>query len=471
MQSWLNRRHRTFAASLIGMGLATSALPCAAIAQAGGLTSNPPDRTEIRRLLATSGAVLVDLNQDCAISDVDIAMMVHDRLLQRFGSLSTIPDLNGNGDADQGDLLEAITQTLLLAFGEAAPTSATVDWDDVVVVAAGIQAGLPEADANLDQVVDGDDLMIVINNLGTRVSRFAIDQSASSIFSYLDAFQQHGRESFVAFECAPDDHEEGISNTWPRRRPGWWKPNHQKAVSLSYDPFPQTHQVSASEQNDYPKTHSKVISDRWPANHAKEASATWPPPAYPSDHPYWTSSGHEVQRSISHPNEVGQPLPTHALSDSSQFPAGHNWDSSKTWPHEFEHDKVISRGWWPMHTTSTSRGHVSPPKHSVLFSDRWVHGTSVSQSKWPPNHVNLVSDGWGQGHEMRFSGRYPPNHTVYASQTWPGPRPSWPPSHTAKMSDGWPNHPTGPSDWPTWPQDHSWFTTFKDVTPSAPSPW
>lgn len=457
--------------AVLGVSVAVALFTNLASGQTPPTTSGPADRTEISRLLANTGVVLVDMNQDCALSDVDIAMMVHDRLLQRFGSLITIPDLNGNGDSDQGDLLEAISQTLLLAFGEAAPTSATVDWDDIVVVAGGIQAGLPEADANLDQVVDGDDLMIVINNLGVRVDRFAIERSASSIFGYLDAFQQHGRESFVAVECAPSDHERGISNTWPERHPAWWKPNHQKAVSLSYDPFPPNHELSASERNTYPKTHIKAVSDRWPANHAKEASATWPPPSYPSDHAYWASSGHEVQRSISHPNEAGQPFPTHSLTDSGQFPAGHIWESSKSWPHEYQHDKVISRGWWPMHFSYESRGGVGPPRHATEISGTWVHQTSVSQGRWPPNHSNLVSDGWGLGHQMQYSGRYPPNHVVYASGTWPGPRPAWPPSHTATMSDSWPNHPTGPSDWPTWPPDHSWYTTAQDWVPSPRFPW
>ncbi len=319
--------------------------------------------------------------------------------------------------------------------------------------------------------------MIVINNLGVRVDRFAIERSASSIFNYLDAFQQRGLQAFIAVECGPTGHEKGLSDLWPEHHPDWWKPNHEVAVSRSIDPTPPNHELGKSIRMDYPKTHAAEVSRRWPANHVKEASSTWPPPSHPdpgvpADHHTWDSSEHETWTSRANPNAVPPPV-THAVDNSNLFPAGHLWASSKTWQPAGVHNTITSRSWWPNHTLGDSSSRISPPFHTTLMSGRWEHQASNSQQSWPPNHERLVSDGWGLGHVMRYSVMWPPNHAQYASNTWTRPQPSWPPSHNTAQSESWGTTPTGPGDWPTWPPGHSWFTTFRDAMPTIPTrlPW
>lgn len=400
----------------------------------------PPGPTEMVTLLSGSGIDVVDMNGDCAVSDVDLAMMIDHRLNALFGPSFQVFDADGDGFASAEDVHTAIRGILMGLFGKASPVGGGQVGDaDVDLVIGAVVAGGAAGDVNLDGSPDIEDVWLVIDRYGQAVCEYTIDTATQRIFEYIGLLRWHGHEAFMAEECAPSTHLIGVSNTWPLDHPNWWKPNHMVGMSQSYNE---------------PEAHTTATSTLWPANHLKDASATWKPP--PGTHWIWYSKG-------------GEPPPSHKYEVSATWPPGHAGDASSTWPSA--HDQGITRTWWPRHTYEESRANIVPPMHAISVSEGWFHAQELSRLIWPPNHFPGVSGGWGPMHGLKLSSVYPPGHVGVASTTWPGPQPTWPPGHAYSVSATW-GEPE-PGDWPIFPPNHTWFTTFQQIIhPIAPRmPW
>lgn|GEM_PF-1416450 len=425
----------------------------AAVAQVYG----PPDRTSITEIMFTSGMQIQDRNNDQAVSDVDVALDVLDRLVETYGEGLAVGDLDRNGVENGEDVVEAIARIVRGAFGKTATDAQPIGEQDLEATLLLVVDQAAEGDLNFDGASDGGDLAVTVAGIGTDPEQFnVIDTAARELFVYIGAILTNGRESFMATMAAPNTHLQGVSNTWPPSHPSWWPPNHTTGVSQSYEPPPRSpyHSDYDTRNNPGPPPHQSDVSRRWPANHLKQASETWLPP--PS-HGFIASLQGET------------PPPSHDYSITRTWPPSHMHAASVTWP--ATHDQTISRTWWPQHTQADSSTRTWPPMHAGTFSDLWRHSTQLSQATWPPNHYPSVSDGWGPGHTINISAAYPPGHLSYASNTWPGPQPLWPPGHTEQLSRQW-GDPT-PNPWPPlFPPGHDWFTTFKELYPIIPRiPW
>ncbi len=434
-------------------------LSCPWISGEAHAQSGVPDRHAIVQYLRGSAMQLRDMNGDCGISDMDVSMMIHDRLMQQYGAALAVEDLNGNGQSDGEDMMLAIIATIKSAYGKVAPADAPVDWTDVAALCEKIDQQDPSADVNFDDAKNGLDLLAVFENFDGTFFQSELNQVAGSVFEYIGLFVEQGRDAFMATHCAEQTHQSGTSNTWPERHPKWWKPNHVTSVSDSFnEPEPPGHLYQDSRREPYPRAHSATVSERWPANHARVASSTWPPPTQ-RPAPEHSTTASQI--------EPPPPLPPmHRTSHSANWPAGHGWAASETWTPT--HAVQASRTWWPEHLRGDSSGSspVIPPMHATHVTDTWGHTVAGSETpRWPPNHGVRISECWGPMHQGALSVSYPPNHAVDASNSWPGPRPSWPPSHVRSASESWeePTPGSGPSTWPAFPPNHNWFSTFRDV--------
>ncbi len=417
--------------------------------------AGPPDRTELTTYLSPSPVVLSDRNGDCAVSDVDVAMILDDRLVELYGpQFETLGDLDGDGNVTSEDVIAAISKLLKSAYGKTTSDWQPVNTSDVFATVEAVLSQLPEGDINFDGLKDVADIFVTTTQLGTSFTPSEVDQIARKAYTYVGALRQLGREHFMASACAPTSHLEGVSNTWPPNRPTWWPPNHLTGISGSYPPpstyWPHGHTIHDSNNLTSWPEHEARVSKTWPANHMWDMSRTWTsPPA------------HGVIASAASP-------PPHAVGVSGHWPAGHSSSASTTWPDD--HDQNTSRTWWPHHTASNSQRMVVPPVHIDAISMKWSHQASASQMVWPPNHYSSVSGGWGPTHAPGTSGSWPPAHLNYASNGWPGPQPSWPSTHTVTVSTSW-GEPS-PGSWPIFPPDHSWWTTFRDIPGIVPQfPW
>lgn len=415
--------------------------------------STVPDRSEVTQFMQQGSLKAVDMNNDCGVSDLDVAMMVNQRLMQLYGKNMAVGDWDGDGVQTGADVLLAVEDIVRRTFGKTSGIPGPVGEDDVIATVMEVAEEDQAADLDFDGAIDVNDIWVSYSAMGIQINDEDLDLVSGQIFEYLSYIHEKGEAALMAAECAPSTHLEGVSNTWPPNHPSWWPPNHMKSSSQSYEPppYPPPNHWNSVSDGHGPPPHDSSVSSSWPPNHLKSASDTWPPP-----HGTWASLGG------SDPNH-------HMEATSSQWPAGHTKDASATWPKN--HDSGISRTWWPRHTQSDSSGHIVPPMHAKEVSNGWQHATATSRAQWPPNHYPPVSDGWGPGHSMKTSSAFPPGHVVDASNGWPGPQPSWPPNHTSTVSRSW-GEPA-PGDWPIFPPGHSWFATFQQViSPIAPRiPW
>lgn len=416
----------------------------------------PPDRMTITRIMSASSMELRDMNGDEALSDVDVSLMVLDRLVETYGPGLDVGDVDGNGAENGEDMVAAIAKIVRAAFGKTAADEGPISDEDVEIAVDGVLGQAVGADLNFDGQTDAQDVMVTVDAFGSEVdSEHDINAASRELFAYIGAILTRGPEYFMATEAAPNSHLDGVSSTWPHDRPKWWPPNHTTGVSHSYEPPPRPpyHTVYDSQRTPGPPPHETSVSRSWPANHFKAASETWLPP--PS-HAFWPSLQGEA------------PPPSHDYAVTRTWPTSHGHAASVTWP--AQHDQTVSRTWWPQHTAADSGSHTWPPLHEAGFSGTWTHGRLLSESKWPPNHYLMISDGWSNQHQTGISALYPPGHLSYASVTWPGPQPIWPPGHTKDESSQW-SQPI-PGQWPLFPPDHSWWTTFKDLHNVVPRlPW
>jgi hypothetical protein len=402
---------------------ATASVVCA-MAFSSVSAGGPLGRTVVLNLVHNSGANYVDMNGDCEISDIDIALRVYGKLIQQYGAQLEVGDLDSDGELTAADLQFAIYTMLKMSFGKPPLTQGPVNSSDVGAVLNGLVSGDEEFDVDMDASVSINDVAMTQNLIGLEPSDADLFAAAWELYEYIGLFETMGTEIFMRPECLahPGGHVVGISNTWPSWTPVWWRANHYVSISESYG------------------THSITISRSWPANHDPFVSKTW----------QWGEHVHE-HSFLSNPTD-------HTTNTSSKWPANHSYAQSSTWTN---HEELVSRAWPPGHDKVNSDLRQFPAAHSGYLSGNWSHGTASSSHDYPPNHGNTVSQTWGS-HNTGPSSTYPPNHSTYASNTWPGPQPGWPPSHSGEVSASW-GEPA-PNPWPPIvPPDHSWLTTFNDV--------
>ncbi|MDQ7013037.1 MAG: hypothetical protein Q9O74_03975 [Planctomycetota bacterium] len=405
-----------------------------------------PDRTGVTRFMSRSSMVMTDLNNDCLVSDVDVVMLLMDRMAELYGPDLDVGDLDGDGIETSEDIVTAIGFLMKGAFGKTAPDAqGAVGAADIEQTLLAVAAGDVEGDLNFDGDVNAEDLLVTVDRFGEEVSNYDIDQAARLAAEYMGYIVSHGREAFMASGCAPDTHLSGVSDTWPPDRPGWWSPNHLWNISASYDgEDPDGDHEAWASKTTPTGPHQYEVSKQWPANHIWYASNTWLPPR----------GGHLIFVTYSDD-------PYHETSVSKAWPPGHIEQASSSRPMPPEHEPTVSRIWWPNHYYSDSLQMKMPPYHRTAWTETWVHETDRSQSRWPPNHQSVISNNWGPDHNMGTSVYYPPGHLDIISGEWPGPQPSWPPGHTVPISESWGDPDSG--GWPVFPPDHSWWTTANDL--------
>lgn len=399
--------------------------------------ADPPDSMILTEFMQNSAFVAEDLNGDCVVSDVDIALHMRTTLISLYGQQMLPGDLDDDGFVSVNDQQLALASILRQSFGHLIPNSEQVTEQDVFVAITGIATGDLSADVNLDGFTDFSDVTSVIDQMGTEVFEWHLFDMANHLYDYIDAINEYGEQAFMAAECElANEHMTGVSETWPpHAKPRGWPPNHLPTIS------------NARED------HSISHSSAWPPNHQQGSSETWPPPPF-TDHQIFVSYSSD---------------PVHERAVSKQWPPNHTQGHSGSWNEPAPHEVNTSRTWWPEHGADDSRQRIVPPLHYDLTSTQWEHNIEASSYSWPPNHNHTVSGGWGPSHLASRSSYYPPNHVNYASGTWTQPEP-WPPTHTNATSSTWPSSPSGPGSWPVFPHDHSWWTTFQESVPLVPVP-
>jgi hypothetical protein len=261
-----------------------------ALAATQAHADGPPDRSAITSFMLASKMQIKDYNGDGGISDIDVSLMIDDRLREVYGADISVPDLDHDGSVTGSDVVLAIAQAISGCFGKVTDPSTPVSGVDILEVYNLLLDGSPKADINFDGVKDIQDLLDTASLFGNSVSPQDVIDIASQLFNYVGAIHERGRDSYMATELASKDHMEGISNTWPYVHPDWWRENHLTSVSWSYDPAPPSHAEQPSRTHSYPPTHQEVVSKRYPPNHDKDVSATWLPPPPPPPTHWWFDS-------------------------------------------------------------------------------------------------------------------------------------------------------------------------------------
>ncbi|MBL0927908.1 MAG: hypothetical protein IBJ11_09700 [Phycisphaerales bacterium] len=432
--------------------LGVAMMVCAAVSPAIGqqMVLGPPDRMIITRFMSSSSMLLRDLNNDGAISDVDVSMMVLDQLVAMYGPSLDVGDVDGNGVVNGEDVVAAIATMIRGCFGKTAAAFGPVGGQDVAATATFVIAGSLRGDLNFDGASDVEDVVVTVEAVGQTVAiASSFDETARELFTYIGAIRSLGRAHFMATGPVSNTHSTPVSGLWPADHPRWWRANHMVAISREYDDGgkkPVWHEPATSSRWQSPSPHDQGLSEQWPANHAADVSASWLKPPV-----------HNVVRTEQRPAD-GE---THEAALSSKWPLSHVRSASNTWGPD--HEVQISRTWWPGHDMYDSRARVWPPVHAAYGSaawDRYLHNRALSQAAWPPNHEPRLSSTWGLPHLTGTSSFYPSNHFGYASGSWEGPRPMWPAGHFREISRTWNEVPR---EWPLFPADHSWFTTFSQV--------
>jgi hypothetical protein len=130
-----------------------------------------PDRTTVRDFMIPSKMQIKDMNNDGGISDIDIAMMVNDRLVNLFGPTIQVSDLDGDGVVSGNDVLVAISRVVASCFGKStSDLTAPVDGADILTVYTSILNGSADADINFDGYKDIQDVLDTFDQYGMTVS-------------------------------------------------------------------------------------------------------------------------------------------------------------------------------------------------------------------------------------------------------------------------------------------------------------
>lgn len=436
------------------------------------------DTTVGVRGLPGGSSLLKDVNTDGVITDADI-------VLQLLDALGPGPDADRDGDGEltAADTVLAVEKLLLASCGDV-NASEVVDADDLSDENTALMEGTtdPAFDANADGVVDGEDMLFVMDEVGNSAFVFVSSETTTWLAAYMVQARNEGSEALWTNQGDTKEHHVEISDDWTSP-PGHslesshkvWPPNHMGPHSRTWP-----------ERTSQPP-HGVELSNLWPPNHRDSISRGWE-----TTHESRISYRDEVHwrtRSYSHMVPESHLEYRHEAYTSARWDTLHDAWSSSRWRSTPNHRRMASYLWDPT-------GPGQPDDHSQYVSRRWplnhdpqysirdnrviprVHEAAVTQEWTDQGHFASTSAGWPPmhywyvstqriSHEVRYSIVWPPNHHGAPSSTWPQrllPG-SWPPNHMEAQSNtpGSPAPPLGPADWPMWPQDHNWFHTIREI--------
>lgn len=390
-------------------------------------------------------------------------------LVQEYGQLASIPDLDGDGQVTDADFrrwlaayvsdmpigdvdgdgyvtCEDAVLTLAMVLDGLAGNLASdgiIDAADVATLLAKIlsppPAGSPlkasDGDVNADGVVDVNDLLSVMAAIG-EVKRLASVEVARSILA-----------ATPSSSCYVPIHSDYFSGSWPDGKPDWAPPNHEAAFSQTWPPQRRQRPI------EWPPNHANVESQTWPY-HSINQSSSGPPWEhwFRASLQWHPNHVYLITREWTTPQAPGE-MPPHVVTSSIQWDPNHRLAYSRS---RGSHQQ--SSSWYPNQPSPhlTQISHYDPPNHQDVVS-----------GSWPSNHFAQVTNGWPQSHSMNASYYWPPNHFSGPSATWPtGLDPAgWRPNHFAQLSreqqdPGVPTH--------IWPPNHTWFTTIHDTLELLP---
>lgn len=188
-----------------------------------------------------------------------------------------------------------------------------------------------------------------------------------------------------------------------------------------------SHAVVISQ--DYPVDHGFTLSSWYPDNHMYTVTLQWPdlPPGR-------------------HNTALTANDSTHVINFSKeQWPGNHNYDvSAGTGTDPGDHSRSLSTQWEndPNHSITRSGTWDPPGTHEPQVSRTFPpdHSESNSSTRTPEQHRSSVSGTWhdastsSNSHGIAFSAKWPTNHHLPHSPTWPGP------THHGAVSAAWPNN-------------------------------
>lgn len=495
---------RWLAAGMTALGLGASALAV--------------DTTIVARAMGPGSSLYKDRNNDGIVTDADFA-------LGAFALLGQGPDgdVDGDGVLTAADTIEAVAKILRGSQGDA-NGDAVIDEADLGAVLDAI-TGLADdlgKDANADGVMDELDFQYVLEKVLTSADAGVWSDTSIVLTQYLQQVRIEGAEAFMADQSDTPQHHVAITEGWmlpPRHSTEdsleVWPPNHYKFRSLAW---PDRRDDPARDP--WPK-HTKENSKKWPPNHNPRISSDWTEPLrhryedsrrgdpyhpwrHPQDH---DTSGSDIAHNEFY-SELWRRTPNHHRHRSVTWdPDGPTPATPPLDPNRIEHELSRSVLWPTDHVRSDSivMPRPVPVVHASDVSCTWCLGSSCSEDDeawrhppgsppcwrnpasellrhglqrsvvWPGSHGFTVSNNW-QPHDRALSFAWPPNHVYNVSAGWPErlvPG-QWPPNHLATVSQN-PSAPTtrGPADWPTWPPNHDWLTTIRQVIeiPSGVAPF
>ncbi|HBS29155.1 MAG TPA: hypothetical protein DEB06_06815 [Phycisphaerales bacterium] len=400
----------------------------------------------------TRDGVAARFGRYLAIPDSDGDGDITDRDFRRWlGDRTTgvrVRDTDRDGDCDTRDAVLVLARELRRLIGDA-NGDGLVNESDAAEVLAQLGArggpGGPRPDPNLDGVVDWSDLWIVLASMSEEPIGEGAESAAETLLvsndpidtdGPLDEEEPIGGSGFYT-SYEPDAHNAYFSSTYP---------GHVLGTSHSLSPAPNDHDFGISTT--WPlSSHDAIVSATRPPNHLGSVSSLWPDPANHSSgvSAYWP--------------------PNHGHGISAE------WYPSDPVPPVEQHSTATSRTWSPNHRVADSRSlgvhdgaiSLSTPRspHLTALSASWAHDSQVSNLAWQPNHLGTISLSWPETHLMNSSVHWTPGHFVGPSASWPpATDPSWPMNHYFEVSKGW-SQPGEPIH--LFPDGHSIWTTANEI--------
>ena len=414
---------------------------------AGVVVSSRPsfgrDSIDLIAELQCSQLIARDVNGDCVISEIDAVIAAMQALLSNAPS-----DLDGDGVITASDSIARLAILIDASFADL-NQDRVIEASDAVAAIHAINGPDLTKDVDLDGVVDGADLIIVLERQGAGVG---VDTAAIAqhMYTLIGLAQQYDAD-MLGGSCRASEHFEGVSSSYPSSHAIGWSPwypaNHMWTITAQWPHLPANHNFTLTQSSGQHIINFSHLT--WPASHVYAVSTSWQ-----AHNTATSTTTHTVNTS-----EMWRSAPSHSAA------------KSLTWPSS--HDHLISRTYSPDHLGQLSAQRIPTP-HDATTTSAWGHDESVSSVRhgvafsalWPANHQVSISPTWPGPHHGQVSSSWPSNHLRVASATWPSGWPQWPPNHFASVSHSWgaPMDP-GPSGWPAFPRNHSWWQTALDIAP------
>lgn len=334
------------------------------------------------------GQTVPDLDNDGMISFDEVSIALAQAIQNEHAQ-----DLNNDGIIDADEFIESVRHFYLAMQGDV-NADGQVDGGDVQIVIDNLgstSATTTTGDLTFDGEIDADDLIAALNALGSTVT-----QPESKDIKGLSVMALVGQQRMLPHIPAhhryfsstwPGSHEQGVSKTWPME--------HGASISIRWDrPDPMRR-----EQNLW-------ASLLWPPNHQTEQSETW--------------------NVIDHSNIEAR---------VRAWPASHWSGPSLDWP---DRHLIVSSRVWPANHQAYMSMIGQPSPHNTTVSGHWDHDEAASLLVFPANHSTSASHTWADHNEV-ISLTWPAGHTQGPSGQWPASRP-WPANHFEDTSESWQTH-------------------------------